>query len=862
MTTDHPDRTDRADGATSVRARASWHLRANAVVVGWLALTVAAVLAQRALPTPRWLAIHVFLLGAVTNAILIWSEHFSVALLRVRTPAPQRAQIRLGALNGAVVALLYGVAAGHGWLAVGAAGVVVAVVAWHTLALARMTRHALPSRFGHLAGWYVAAGAMLVTGGTLGGLMVSGRVPGVWNERIHAAHVEVNLFGWVGLTVLGTLFPLWPTILRTQVPQRVGGRSRWALRLAVPGLALTVTGLLLAVRPVAAGGLALYAAAAALVLLPVVEAARQRRPHTPAAWTVAAAVCWFEVAVGADMVIVALHPAAAEAFDPLLPLVLLGFVGQVLLGALTHLLPVVLGGGPARLKHNAATMHRGWLPRLVAVNVAVPLLALPVPHAAGLAGWALALGALGSFILLAVVALVGRHTARRRRPSPALAGVVAGCLLTAAAAAVASNGSSTSGDRVTVRSGQQTVDVTLAGMRIRPATIEVTPGTSLVLRVVNRDAQRHDLRLATGEHTPLLDPNEGATLRIGPLRTSVDGWCTVAGHRAAGMTMRIAVVERGVSGHGNGPGTGTDAGTDHGSGSGSGDRPPLDFAAPMDPGWKPYDAALRPAPGGREHRVEIHATDAEVEVAPGVRQPMWTFGGTVPGPVLRGRVGDVFTITFVNDATTGHGIDFHAGALAPDRPMRTIAPGERLTYRFRADHAGAWLYHCSAMPMLQHIGNGMYGAVVIDPPDLPPVDREYVLVHSELYLGQPGSADQVAKLRGGRPDAWMFNGTAAGYDHAPLAARAGERVRVWVVAAGPGSGVAFHVVGAQFDTVYKEGGYLLSRGGPGAAQVLDLAPAQGGFVETVFPEPGHYPFVDHDTRHADAGAHGVFEVTG
>ncbi|WP_262401585.1 multicopper oxidase domain-containing protein [Actinomadura sp. CNU-125] len=193
--------------------------------------------------------------------------------------------------------------------------------------------------------------------------------------------------------------------------------------------------------------------------------------------------------------------------------------------------------------------------------------------------------------------------------------------------------------------------------------------------------------------------------------------------------------------------------------------------------------------------------------------------------------------------------------------MRTIAPGESLTFRFRADRAGAWLYHCSTMPMLQHMGNGMYGAVIIDPPDLPEADREYVLVQSELYLGAPGGAEQVAKLREGRPDAWMFNGTAAGYDHAPLRARTGERVRVWTVAAGPSEGTAFHIVGARFDTVYREGAYRLRRDDPGGAQVLDLAPAQGGFVETVFPEPGHYPFVDHGMRRAEAGAHGVFEVT-
>jgi len=104
---------------------------------------------------------------------------------------------------------------------------------------------------------------------------------------------------------------------------------------------------------------------------------------------------------------------------------------------------------------------------------------------------------------------------------------------------------------------------------------------------------------------------------------------------------------------------------------------------------------------------------------------------------------------------------------------------------------------------------------------------------------------------------------ANGYLAAPLPARVGDRVRIWAVAAGPTSTLALHVVGAQFDTVYKEGAWLL-RPGPdrGAAQVLDLAVAQGGFVELTFPEAGHYPFVDHDLRHADGGAAGMFTVAG
>ena len=110
----------------------------------------------------------------------------------------------------------------------------------------------------------------------------------------------------------------------------------------------------------------------------------------------------------------------------------------------------------------------------------------------------------------------------------------------------------------------------------------------------------------------------------------------------------------------------------------------------------------------------------------------------MPGPTLHGRIGDTFVVTLVNHGTVGHSIDFHAGEVAPDGPMRTIAPGASLTYRFTADRAGAWLYHCSTMPMSAHIAAGMHGAVVIEPKGLPDVDRSYVLVQSEVYVDGDG----------------------------------------------------------------------------------------------------------------------------
>jgi nitrite reductase (NO-forming) len=107
----------------------------------------------------------------------------------------------------------------------------------------------------------------------------------------------------------------------------------------------------------------------------------------------------------------------------------------------------------------------------------------------------------------------------------------------------------------------------------------------------------------------------------------------------------------------------------------------------------------------------------------------------------------------------------------------------------------------------------------------------------------------------------MFNGYAAQYTRRPLTARAGDRVRIWVLDAGPNRGTSLHVVGAQFDTVYTEGHYQLRPSDPGGAQVLPLSPAAGGFVETVLPQADHYSFVSHVMADADRGARGTIEVT-
>ncbi|SCL33170.1 nitrite reductase (NO-forming) [Micromonospora rhizosphaerae] len=392
-----------------------------------------------------------------------------------------------------------------------------------------------------------------------------------------------------------------------------------------------------------------------------------------------------------------------------------------------------------------------------------------------------------------------------------------------------------------------TVAVVAEGMRFHPARITVPRGDRLVIELTNRDDRRHDLVLASGVRTPPVSRGGSARLDAGVIGAALAGWCSLPGHRQAGMTLSISATGAPAASH------------DHAADP-TQSAMRVDPMADPGPAFTARDATAPPTPPSRLHRVELRAREVVREVAPGVRQKMWTFNGMVPGPVLRGRIGDTFEVTLVNEGSMDHGVDFHAGALAPDAVMRPIDPGQRLTYRFTAAKAGIWMYHCSTMPMLHHIGNGMYGAVIIDPPDLAPVDREYVLVQSELYLGPVGEPGDLAKMQAERPDGVLFNGYVAQYDHRPLTARAGERVRVWVLDAGPNRDSAFHVVGAQFDTLYREGQWQLRPPDPGGAQVLDLAPAAGGFVETVFPEPGRYPFVSHLMVDAERGGHGVFEV--
>ncbi|HET8971634.1 MAG TPA: multicopper oxidase domain-containing protein [Candidatus Nanopelagicales bacterium] len=880
--------------------RTSWHLRAGAVVVAWLLALAVVVLFHRQIPVARWLMVHLLLLGAVTNAILIWSAHFAAALLRLPEPVTRVAEAsRLALVNLGAVAVVAGVVAGW-WPAVLMGGTAVAAaVAWHVVDLLLRMRASLPSRFAHTLRYYVVAGVALVVGVAFGVTMTRTGTGPVWFDRLVVAHALTNLLGWVALTVVGTLVTLWPTMLRTRIADGAEAVARRVLPLLGVSLAVAVTGALAGERLVLAAALIGYLAGIVLWCRPAIAAARVRPPTGFATLSVLFGPVWLAGSLVALIITLLVTDDQAQLVARaqwLTAPVLAGFVLPVLLGALSYLVPVVIGGGPTMVRTTTAVLDRGAVLRVSTANLALLVCVLPVPSLVRVTCSVVLLVAYAAFLpLLGRAVLVGRRrpapvdrgvdAGPPARPAPyrpapdptaparrrALAGAGLAVVLLATAVGVAADppgaGLATLGTSGSGASGEvaptghtTTVAVSMQGMRFHPASVQVPAGDQLVLVLTNQDDQPHDLVLETGASTPLLAPGQQARLDVGLVGVDVGGWCSVAGHRQMGMVFAIQVTgaaAAGGTGHAMAgmagmPGSPTAAGPSAAAG--------MDLMASPGPGFTLYDAELAPAPATRVHRLTLDVQEVVLEVAPGVRQTRWTFGGTAPGPTLRGRVGDVFVVTLVNDGSLGHSIDFHAGALAPDRPMRTIAPGERLTYRFTATRSGIWLYHCATMPMSLHIANGMFGAVVIDPPGLAPVDHEYLMVQSELYLGPQGGSADAARVGTERPDLVVFNGYAMQYDHAPLTARVGDRVRFWVLVAGPDVGTAFHVVGGQFDTVYQEGAYLLRRDDPGGSQALALAPAQGGFVELTFRQAGHYPFVSHVMTDAERGAHGIVAV--
>lgn len=282
---------------------------------------------------------------------------------------------------------------------------------------------------------------------------------------------------------------------------------------------------------------------------------------------------------------------------------------------------------------------------------------------------------------------------------------------------------------------------------------------------------------------------------------------------------------------------------------------------------------VKPVPPGATHHVRLDVTHKAVEIAAGVKFRGWTFGDDIPGPTIHVRQGDTVIFHMSNRSPEGvafippmpHSIDFHAAMVSPQDKYRTIAPGQTITFEWTANYPGVFMYHCATPMVLQHLAAGMYGMTIVEPKDGYPtkVDREYALVQSEFYPKATPEADgtydiDFEAVRAKRPAIVAFNGRADRHMSEALAAKPGDRVRLYVLNAGPSDTSSFHVIGTIFDRVWFDGNPANEMRG---LQTVLLGASSGAIVEFVIPEKGKYIFVDHEFVDFDNGAKGAIDAT-
>lgn len=267
--------------------------------------------------------------------------------------------------------------------------------------------------------------------------------------------------------------------------------------------------------------------------------------------------------------------------------------------------------------------------------------------------------------------------------------------------------------------------------------------------------------------------------------------------------------------------------------------------------------------------VKMEVIEKVMQMADGVEYTYWTFGGDVPGQMIRVREGDTVEVQFSNhpSSTVPHNVDFHA-ATGPGGGAEAsfTAPGQTSTFSFKALQPGLYIYHCATAPVGMHIANGMYGLILVEPKEgLPKVDKEFYVVQGDFYTKgaygekglQPFSQEKAVKEI---PDYVVFNGHVGSLlgDKA-LKAKVGETVRMYVGNGGPNMVSSFHVIGEIFDKVYVEGGDLINKNVQST-----LVPAGGSaIVEFKLDVPGSFTLVDHSIFRAfNKGAIGQLVVEG
>ena len=376
--------------------------------------------------------------------------------------------------------------------------------------------------------------------------------------------------------------------------------------------------------------------------------------------------------------------------------------------------------------------------------------------------------------------------------------------------------------------------------------LSAAEGQGVQITLINGEGAEHDIVLPDENAKSPRVTGKGASTTLA-FRAGKPGeyvyFCSAPGHRQAGMEGKFSVTA----------------------------KPPVQTLAQADISREPTDL---PAPIGKRGpqlvRVDLQTSEIEGRLANDVTFGFWTFNGKVPGPMLRVRVGDTVEVHLKNapESSMIHSVDFHAvtgpggGAAALQ-----VDPGDEKSMKWKALVPGLYVYHCATPMVAEHIANGMYGMILVEPEEgLPKVDHEFYVMQGEIYtdapFGQHGSQEfSVEKLLNERPEYFVLNGSVGALSKLhPLHAKVGESVRIYFGVGGPNFTSSFHVIGEIFDKVYSGGG-LQSEPSRGI-QTVSVPPGGATMVEFTPVVPGNYVIVDHALARMERGLAGILTVEG
>jgi nitrite reductase (NO-forming) len=412
------------------------------------------------------------------------------------------------------------------------------------------------------------------------------------------------------------------------------------------------------------------------------------------------------------------------------------------------------------------------------------------------------------------------------------------------------------------------VAVTASEFKFGPNSFNVPLGQKISFTLNNAGTLDHDLTVQGTGFALSAKPGQTATGEFTFDKAGVyDFFCSIAGHKDAGMKGTLMVID---------PAVGAPVAS---SSTSIAAMPGMNMASTPD--IQPLPADLKPLPAPQiappidrtePAYVKFDLTTQKVtaQMADGVAYEYWTFNGTVPGPMLRVREGDTVEIDLHNSADAGvtHSIDLHAvtGPGGGAKVMQ-VAPGQDGAFRFQALNPGVYVYHCATPMVAQHIASGMYGMIVVEPKaGLPKVDHEFYLMQGDFYLqGQRGDtglrAFDLNKMLDEQPDYVLFNGAVGSLtgDNA-LQANVGDTIRVFFGDGGPNLTSSFHIIGAIFDRVYPEGS--LTSTPETNVQTTHVSTGGATMVEYTAKVPGTYNIVDHSLGRMEKGAAAQIVING